>query len=68
LAEAEAEYHENPVDPERGSLVFQIPGWDILDRVREAGFARAEMHFVTSHRRGICGAELAGLHFLVAGR
>lgn len=64
----EPEYHANPVDPEGGSLVFQIPGWDILDTVRAAGFSRAEMRFVSSGARGLCATELAGIFFLRATR
>lgn len=64
----EPEYHANPVDSEAGSLVFQIPGWDILETVRAAGFSRAEMRFVSSGARGICATELAGIFFLRAVR
>lgn len=62
------EYHGNPVDPEGGSLVFQIPGWDILTMCREAGFAWAKMVFTGSDRLGIAGAEIAGTFVLVAQR
>jgi SAM-dependent methyltransferase len=41
---AEPEYHGNPVDPEGGSLVFQVPGWDLLERARTAGFSNPRMH------------------------
>jgi SAM-dependent methyltransferase len=34
-------YHGNPIDPEKGSLVFYEHGWDILERCRRAGFADA---------------------------
>ncbi|WP_420010600.1 class I SAM-dependent methyltransferase [Tateyamaria sp.] len=34
----EPEYHGNPVDPESGSLVFSLPGWDILSNLRDIGF------------------------------
>jgi SAM-dependent methyltransferase len=56
----EPEYHGNPIDPEAGSLVFQVPGWDILDLCRAAGFRRAEMIFISSAARGIVGARFAG--------
>jgi SAM-dependent methyltransferase len=61
------EYHSDPLDP-RGSLVYQIPGWDILERVRKQGFAHAENRFVVSRSRGICGAELAGIFLMRAVR
>jgi hypothetical protein len=63
----EPEYHGNPVDP-KGSLVFQIPGWDILDMCRHAGFREASMQFISSHIRGITGAEIAGVLVLRAAR
>jgi hypothetical protein len=46
-------YHGNPMDTEGGSLVFEIPGWDILDRARRAGFSRAHMRFVCDQDKGI---------------
>lgn len=52
----EPEYHGNPVDP-RGSLVFQIPGWDILSLARQSGFSSAEMVMVSSRQTGVI-AEL----------
>lgn len=48
----EPEYHGNPVDP-KGSLVFSIPGWDILDLARKCGFDRAEMVLLASRKFGI---------------
>jgi SAM-dependent methyltransferase len=36
----EPEYHGNPLSPE-GSLAFQCFGWEMLDQVRNAGFAAA---------------------------
>lgn len=38
-------YHGNPMDKERGSLVFERPGWDIIDRARQAGFFRRTYAF-----------------------
>ncbi len=35
-------YHGNPVDG-KGALVFTQPGWDLMGRVREAGFAEVEL-------------------------
>jgi SAM-dependent methyltransferase len=62
----EPEYHGNPVEPHKGSLVYQIPGWDILDMCRQAGFSVAEMVFVSSTKRGILGADTAGVQVLRA--
>lgn len=62
----EPEYHGNPVDPEGGSLVFQVPGWDVLGRCRAAGFDEAEIVFVSSPGRGILGGGIAGVFILRA--
>jgi SAM-dependent methyltransferase len=62
---ATPEYHGNPVDPQ-GSLVFQVPGWDVLDMCRVAGFAHAEKIFISSVPRGVTGAEVAGVFLLKA--
>ncbi|MBS0243140.1 MAG: class I SAM-dependent methyltransferase, partial [Proteobacteria bacterium] len=62
----EPEYHGNPVDPKGGSLVFTIPGWDILDHCRNAGFGYPSMRFVHSGAMGITGPGCAGIFALVA--
>jgi SAM-dependent methyltransferase len=62
-----AEYHGNPIDP-KGSLVFTIPAWDIVDRCCELGFRDAYFSFDASRRHGITGAELAGTFTLIADR
>lgn len=61
------EYHGNPVDP-KGSLVFTVPGWDILDQCRVCGFKDAEMVMVASGRRGIFGGGQAFINVLRAWR
>ena len=48
----EPEYHGNPIDPAGGSLVFETPGWDIIDRAHAAGFSNAHMRFVASEKHG----------------
>jgi SAM-dependent methyltransferase len=60
----EPEYHGNPAEPEARSLVFEIPGWNILDRARQAGFSRAEMVFVSGRKRAITASEVAGVFVL----
>jgi SAM-dependent methyltransferase len=59
------EYHGNPIDPSGGSLVFEIPGWDILDRLKQAGFQFSVMRLVGSSRRGILSNGIAGLFLLI---
>jgi len=46
----EPEYHGNPVGAP--SLVFETPGWNILERARRAGFSLAHMRFVASEEHG----------------
>jgi SAM-dependent methyltransferase len=65
---AEPEFHGDPIDVQNRSLVFQIPGWDILERARKAGFTQARMHFVSSRVRGITATEIAGILLLRAQR
>ncbi|MDP6978333.1 MAG: class I SAM-dependent methyltransferase [Myxococcota bacterium] len=64
----DAEYHDDPVAGGRGALVYEIPGWDILARTRAAGFARVQMRFMASKRRGLCERDLAGVFVLCARR
>ena len=61
----EAERHGNPTDPDGGSLVFQTPGWEILDQCRAAGFGEAVMRFYASERHG-CLTENLGVFVLCA--
>ena len=62
---AEPEYHGNPVSDE-GSLVFTLPGWDMLDDCRHAGFATASIVACSSSRYAITGAEIACVFVLIA--
>jgi hypothetical protein len=41
-----AEFHGDPVNPSGGSLVFELPAWDILERAKAAGFTSAYMRFI----------------------
>ncbi|WP_415518052.1 MAG: class I SAM-dependent methyltransferase [Desulfovibrio aminophilus] len=61
------EYHGNPVDP-KGSLVFEIPGWDILERAKRQGFSMAEIVYETSLRHGVLGGGFSGIFTMVAER
>jgi SAM-dependent methyltransferase len=62
------EYHGNPVNNSGGSLVFQLPGWDILARCKAAGFRDAWMWFYSSVQAGITGREISGTFILEAER
>lgn len=60
---AQPEYHGDPFS-DSGSLVFEIPGWDILDRARTAGFSEAHFRFVVSQYSGCIASEGVGIFVL----
>ena len=60
------EYHGNPVDPAAGSLVFQLPGWDIVSKLTLIGFEEAHFSMVASSRFGIVSDQVLG-PFILAG-
>jgi len=62
---SEPEYHGNPLEPE-GSLVFQVPGWDILKRVKKAGFRSASMVWHYSPQLGVLSNDIVGVFVLIA--
>ncbi|MDP3895535.1 MAG: class I SAM-dependent methyltransferase [Mesorhizobium sp.] len=61
----EPEYHGNPMS-DQGSLVFEIPGWEIVRRCREAGFSKAGMRFIASERHGCLAQHVSGVFVLCA--
>ncbi len=63
---AEPEYHGNPVRVEEGSLVFQLPGWDILEMCREAGLSDAKLLLLASTRHGVISPGTLGIFALFA--
>ena len=62
----EPEMHGNPADPAGGSLVFQVPAWDIIPLFERSGFQRAEMVAVSSKEAGLTAGDAAGILVLVA--
>lgn len=50
-------YHGNPMDPDGGALVFQIPGWEIIERAKAAGFSKAAMTFICDQNKGIAASS-----------
>jgi SAM-dependent methyltransferase len=62
----EPESHGNPANPEKGSLVFSIPGWDILHVARQSGFRTAEMVAVSSRRHGIAATAPVPIMVMLA--
>jgi hypothetical protein len=63
---AEPRYHGNPMDQEKGSLVFYDYGWDVVERLRDAGFSRAGVVAYWSAYHGYLGRGLQ--HAFVATR
>jgi SAM-dependent methyltransferase len=64
----EAEYHGDPEQPKRGSLVYRIPGWEFLDQLREAGFEDPRIEAIHSPTYGILGAEIPWILVFMAQR
>ncbi|PVX28414.1 hypothetical protein DD559_02885 [Sphingomonas pokkalii] len=56
--------HNGPPDSAKGTLMFEQPGWDILDRARAAGFRKAFMRFHLSARHGILAEDTGGVFVL----
>ncbi len=64
----ERKYHLNTASPEEGSLVFAIPGWDILEMCKDVGFSRAEMVLIASTSKGLLASSPAYINVLQAYR
>jgi SAM-dependent methyltransferase len=63
----EPEFHGNPVDPQQGSLVYQIPAWDLLHQARTAGLSDdPAIHWIAAPSYGVLGQELPAVMVLVA--
>ncbi|WP_051221496.1 class I SAM-dependent methyltransferase [Conexibacter woesei] len=61
----EPNYHGNPLDQERGSLTFYDHGWDLVDRMRAAGFRDVGVVAYWSQLHGHLGR---GLQFQLLAR
>lgn len=55
------ELHGDPVRPDHGSLVYRIPGWEVLEQLKRAGMVQAKIHHVSSWKHGILGSDLPGI-------
>lgn len=65
---AELELHGDPIRPQQGSMVYQVPGWSILDQARTLGFTRACMHAIASWKHGVLGSEIPAIFVMEAER
>jgi SAM-dependent methyltransferase len=62
----EPEFHGNPLDPEAGSLVFTVPGWEIVDWCLHAGFSQATMVIYASESKGVLSRTPPYINILLA--
>lgn len=65
---AEADFHGDPLPPQEGALVLRIPGWEVLEQARAAGFSKAVIHGIASWKYGVLGGDLACVLVLEAQR
>jgi SAM-dependent methyltransferase len=68
VLEDKPDYHGDPIRPHEGSLVYCIPGWDVLEQACAAGFQSASFHFVSSWKHGILGGDIPGVLVMEAQR
>jgi SAM-dependent methyltransferase len=64
----EPEHHGDPVRPGHGSLVYRIPGWEILEQLQQAGFKMTAIHHICSWKHGVLGSDLPGVLIIEAQR
>lgn len=64
----EAEFHGDPIRPGQGSLVYRIPGWELLQQIRAAGLSQAMVHHIASWKHGVLGSDLPGVLLIEAQR
>lgn len=62
------EIHGNPIEGSTGSLVYQIPGWEMLDQMEAIGFLDPAIHAIHSAGYGVVGADIPEILVLVARR
>jgi len=64
----EREFHGDPIRPTQSSLVYRIPGWDILEQMKEAGFSQTHVHHIASWKYGVVGSDLPDVLVIEAKR
>ena len=57
-----------PLDQPTVPISYQIPGWSILRLLQDIGFSDSKIHYVSSWKYGILGADLPGVFVLEACR
>jgi len=56
----EPQFHGDPMN-EGGALVFELAGWDLITRARDAGFRDAFMRFMVSSEHGVLSDDIGGI-------
>ena len=64
----EPEFHGDPVAPEQGSLVYQIPGWELLDQARAAGLTDVHFLWLAAPSYGVIGREIPAVILMIGRR
>jgi SAM-dependent methyltransferase len=59
-------FHVDPLSGSRSRLLYFVPGWDVLDAARSAGFQSAEIVVQSSRIHAIIGSEIATVFVLKA--
>jgi SAM-dependent methyltransferase len=62
----EAEFHSDCLRPDDGALVYRIPGWELIDQLKVAGFRNTSIHHLASWKYGVLGADIPGILVLSA--
>lgn len=62
----EPEYHGNPVAADEGSLVYSLPGWDLLATLAEIGYVDQKYSFIVSSKFGVASCDFGGIFLLSA--
>jgi len=60
------QYHADPVNPKNDKLVYRIPGWEILEIAKQAGFEDAKLTYILSARYGILNRPSPGIFVFCA--
>ncbi len=48
--------------------MYRIPGWELVDQLKAAGFSHVQMHHIASWKHGVLGSDLPGVLVIEAQR
>lgn len=60
------QYHANPIRPGNDNLVYTIPGWEIIETAKQAGFEDAKLTYILSAKYGILNQPSPGIFVFCA--